>query len=45
MEQEKQKQEHDNCETWIQQDFITKNKQNKAMIKKKPQKWCWIDWR
>ncbi len=34
MKQEKQEQEHDMCETKIEQNFITKNKQNKVMIKK-----------
>jgi len=34
MKQKKQEQEHDMCKRRIQQDFITKNKQNKTMIKK-----------
>jgi hypothetical protein len=36
----KQKQKHDMCKRRIQQDFIAKNKQNKAMIRKHTQKWC-----
>jgi hypothetical protein len=36
MKQEKQDQEHDMCEIKIQQDFILKKKQNKAMKKKIP---------
>ncbi len=34
MKQKKQEQEHNTCETNIQQDFIVKKKQNKVMTRK-----------
>jgi hypothetical protein len=31
------------CKTKVEQDFITKNEQNKVMTKKCTQNWCFIN--